>query len=142
MALKPPSILDETLTYQRDGSTAQITVGTASWYAWLETASAFTFRTVQGHFTARKEQAGNRRGERYWRAYLKQGGKLHRSYLGKSEELTLERLRAIAAALADQEAGGALPNGQEHTARKAISPRASVQEDHRPGLHTPGASGV
>jgi predicted ATPase/DNA-binding CsgD family transcriptional regulator len=102
MALTSPIILDETLTYQQGDSTTQVMVGSARWYAWLETASTFTFRSGVGHFTARKERAGNRRGEVYWRAYRKRGGKLHRAYLGKSEELTLERLRAIAAVLAGQ----------------------------------------
>jgi len=96
MALTPAIIQDGILTYQQDGSPAQVGVGSARWYAWLETASTFTFRSGQGHFTARKERAGNRR------AYQKRGGKLHRAYLGKSEELTLERLRAIAAVVAGQ----------------------------------------
>src|SRR5260370_13103309 len=57
---------------------------------------------MHGTFTARKEQAGNKRGGRYWKAYRRRNGKLHRAYLGKSEELTLERLNAIAAALAGE----------------------------------------
>src|SRR6266699_1356107 len=105
MAQTPPIIQDEVLTYQQDDSTAQVIVGSAGWYAWLETASTFTFRSGQGSFTAHKERAGNRRGEPYWRAYQKRGGRLHRAYLGKSGELTLERLRATAAILAGQDAG-------------------------------------
>src|SRR5579864_9089239 len=101
----PPIILDEVLTYQQDDSTAQVMVDSAPWYAWLENASTFTFRSGQGHFTARKERAGNRRGEPYWRAYQKRGGKLHRAYLGKSEELTLEHLQLVAAALASKGEG-------------------------------------
>jgi LuxR family maltose regulon positive regulatory protein len=102
MALTSPIILDETLTYQQGDSTAQMVVGSALWFTWLESATAFTFRSGEGDFTARKERAGNQRGEVYWRAYRKRGGKLHRAYLGKSKELTLERLRAIAAVLAGQ----------------------------------------
>jgi LuxR family maltose regulon positive regulatory protein len=90
MTQTPPIIQDETLTYQQGDTIAEVMVGSPRWYAWLETASTFTFRSGQGHFTARKEQAGNRRGEPYWRAYRKRGGKLHRAYLGQSEELTLE----------------------------------------------------
>jgi hypothetical protein len=102
MVLPPAIIQDGILTYQQDGSPAQMRVGSAGWYTWLETASTFTFRSEQGHFTARKERAGNRRGEAYWRAYQKRGGKLHRAYLSQSEALTLEWLRAIAAVLAGQ----------------------------------------
>jgi predicted ATPase/DNA-binding CsgD family transcriptional regulator/tetratricopeptide (TPR) repeat protein len=132
MALTPPIILDETLTYQRDGSTVQMTVGSSSWYAWLETTSTFTFRSAQGHFNARKEQAGNRRGGTYWRAYRKRGGKLIRAYLGKSEDLSLERLRSIATALAGQNAGGGLLSGQEQTVSATISPLAFSHSSNRP----------
>ena len=102
MAQTPPSIQGEMLTYQQDGQSAQVTVDTAGWYSWLETASTFTFRSEHGTFTAHKERAGNRRGGTYWRAYRKRHGKLHRAYLGKSEELTLERLKTVAAVLAGQ----------------------------------------
>src|SRR5713226_5783192 len=141
MAQTPPIILDEVLTYQQDDSTAQVMVGSAGWYAWLETASTFTFRSGQASFTARKERAGNRRGEPYWRAYRKRGGKLHRAYLGKSGELALERLRAIAAVLAGQDPGGQL-NGQEQSAGTGVSPLASSSTAHRPHLQTPRANSV
>ena len=55
-----------------------------------------------GTFTARKEQAGNRRGGWYWKAYRKDGGKLSSAYLGKSERVTLERLHAVATKLASK----------------------------------------
>ncbi|HEY6409846.1 MAG TPA: ATP-binding protein, partial [Ktedonobacteraceae bacterium] len=142
MALTPPIILDETLTYQRDGSTVQMTVGSSSWYAWLETTSTFTFRSAQGHFNARKEQAGNRRGGTYWRAYRKRGGKLLRAYLGKSEDLSLERLRSIATALAGQNAAGGLLSGQEQTVSATISPLAFSHSSNRPYLQAPVANSV
>ncbi|HEX6478919.1 MAG TPA: NB-ARC domain-containing protein [Ktedonobacteraceae bacterium] len=47
-------------------------------------------------FTARKEQ---RPGGRYWYAYRRVQGKLHTAYLGKSEELTFERLNTVATIL-------------------------------------------
>src|SRR5260370_17826748 len=142
MALTPPIILDEILTDQQGDSTAQVMVGSARWYAWLETASTFTFRSGAGHFTARKERAGNRRGEAYWRAYRKRGGKLHRAYLGKSGELTLERLRAIAAVLAALDAGGGSPDGQEQTTGTSVSPLASASQAHRPHPQAPMANSV
>jgi hypothetical protein len=39
---------------ERDAS--PITVGTPAWFAWLEQATTFTFRSPSGHFTARKER--------------------------------------------------------------------------------------
>src|SRR5215472_16464485 len=99
MAQISPTIQDGILTNLRDGSIVQIVVDTSDWYSWLQTASTFTFRGEQGSFTAHKERAGHRRGSAYWRAYRTWQGKLHRVYLGQSEELTLERLQAVAVVL-------------------------------------------
>jgi predicted ATPase/DNA-binding CsgD family transcriptional regulator len=98
-----PVVQEETLIYQRSGRDERVLVGTSAWYAWLSTARSFAFRSASGTFTARKEQASNKRGGEYWRAYRRREDRLHRVYLGKSEELTLDRLRAVAAALAGQD---------------------------------------
>src|ERR687883_291855 len=68
----------------------RIAVGTAAWFAWLDQASTFAFVGPSGRYTARKERAG--RSGWYWKAYRMERGKLRRAYLGKSAELTLERL--------------------------------------------------
>src|SRR3989442_67029 len=81
MAQLSPIIQDGILTDRRDGSPVQIVVGSSDWYAWLQTASTFTFRGGQENFTAHKEHAGHRRGRAYWRAYRTWHGKLHRVYL-------------------------------------------------------------
>jgi len=93
----------DTLLYQRDGQDYQLPVGTTAWYGWLSTARTFAFRSAFGTFTARKEQASNKRGGWYWRAYRRRDGKLHRVYVGKSEELTPEWLNAVAVILAGQD---------------------------------------
>src|SRR6266516_7192363 len=98
-----PVVQENTLLYQRNGQTCRLTVGTPAWYAWLSTATTFAFRSEVGTFTARREQAGHKRGGWYWRAYRKRAGQLHRVYLGTSEEVTLERLRTVAATLAAQD---------------------------------------
>src|SRR2546430_3906612 len=105
MAQVSPIIQDGILTDLRDGSFVQIAVDSCDWYAWLQTASTFTFRSEHGSFTAHKERAGNRRGRAYWRAYRTWQGKLHRAYLGQSEELTLARLKAVAAVFSGLPAG-------------------------------------
>jgi len=102
MAKAPPIIQNGILTDLRDGSPVQIVVDSSDWYAWLASASTFTFRVEEGLFTAHKERAGNRRGRAYWRAYRTWQGELHRAYLGQSEELTLERLQSVAGALASK----------------------------------------
>src|SRR6266496_2889443 len=94
-----PVVHENTLLYQKQGQTCRLTVGTPAWYAWLSTATTFAFRSEVGTFTARREQAGHKRGGWYWRSYRKLAGKLHRVYLGTSEEVSLERLRTTAARL-------------------------------------------
>jgi len=74
-----------------------IMVGTDAWFAWLETAIAFVFTSPAGRFTARKERRD--RGTWYWKAYRTDHGVLHRAYLGKSQDLTLDQLTRAAATL-------------------------------------------
>src|SRR6266576_5531987 len=115
-----PTIQGETLVYRQDGHEQGLTVDTAAWFAWLETASTFSFVSEEGSFTARREQAGHKRGGWYWKAYRKQHGKLSSRYLGKSETLTLARLQTVAQALAaalvetapDTDADAAVPSAQ------------------------------
>jgi LuxR family transcriptional regulator, maltose regulon positive regulatory protein len=95
-----PTIQGKTLVYRQDGQEQVLTVDTAAWFAWLETASTFSFVSETGSLTARREQAGHKRGGWYWKAYRKQHGKLSSRYLGKSETLTLARLQTVAQALA------------------------------------------
>ena len=82
----------ETMLIGPDGGASTIPVGSPAWYTWLEDATTFAFRSTQGSFTARKERRGLRGW--YWKAYRKSGGTLHRAYLGKSADLTLDRLIA------------------------------------------------
>jgi hypothetical protein len=66
----------------------RILVGSELWYEWLSTARNFSFRSPRGSFVAQCEK---RRNKAYWYAY-RRAGKLSKVYLGKTEELTLERL--------------------------------------------------
>ena len=97
------------LVYNRQGQNMVVLVDTPSWYAWLETATTFTFTCEQGTFTAHKARAGNRRGGWYWRAYRRKRGRLSRCYLGVSTNLTFANLREAAGRLAgDAEDMGSL----------------------------------
>ncbi len=66
-------------------------------------ATTFAFRSAEGGFTARKERSGQTGW--YWKAYRKHNGMLHRAYLGKSSDLTRDRLTAIAIDLAQRATG-------------------------------------
>src|SRR5215469_11662945 len=101
-------------------STDTISIGTDAWYSWLEQHHAFTFETPRTTFTARKE---HRPGGWYWYAYRRRQGKLHSAYLGKSAELTLQRLNATAEAL--EGAGEALEGGTDRALR--VSGDTAVQ---------------
>src|SRR5690349_11820392 len=103
MAYTTPRVRDTALLYQDCGQTHELLVESPEWYDWLGTASAFTFESRHGSFTARKERSGNKRGGWYWKAYRRRGGKLYRAYLGQSATLTLSHLHAIAAQLTVQE---------------------------------------
>ncbi len=81
------------------------TVGTPSWFAWLETATTFTFANEESTFSAHKVRAGNRRGGWYWRAYRRQHGRLSNCYLGVSNNLTLPCLNEAARRLATRSEG-------------------------------------
>jgi predicted ATPase/DNA-binding CsgD family transcriptional regulator len=72
-----------------------IPIGDSSWYGWLddERNPSFSFKGGAGSFTARREQ---QRNGRYWYAYRKRDGKLRKVYLGRKEELTLQRLNIVA----------------------------------------------
>ncbi len=110
MARSIPTVRDGALHQQRNEGTSPETIGigTAEWYRWVEQHQAFTVETPHLTFTARKEQ---RPGGWYWYAYRRRQGKLHSCYLGKSAELTLDRLNATAEAL--EGAGGALAGGAD-----------------------------
>ena len=98
MSRRIPKACDGSLQeYTTEGTSLDpITIGTAAWFSWLEQHRSFSFEAGRMTFTARKEQ---RPGGWYWYAYRRSQGKLHTAYLGKSEELTLQRLNTTAQAL-------------------------------------------
>src|ERR687890_1282224 len=100
MARRTPYVADGTLHVPGPRVDPEIEVDSASWAAWLtdpETRS-FSFQSPSCRYTARKERRS--RGGEYWVAYRKRGGKLHKTYLGKAEDLTLARLEDVAAVMA------------------------------------------
>jgi LuxR family transcriptional regulator, maltose regulon positive regulatory protein len=110
-----------------EGQAGAIVVGTPAWYAWLEQATTFAFSAEQGSFTARKERSG--RSGWYWKAYRKHQGTLHRAYLGKSADLTLDRLTAIASELAGRATGPL-----SHDSANVLGPAPAAIDDQPPAL--------
>ncbi|HEX6480225.1 MAG TPA: hypothetical protein VF043_15405 [Ktedonobacteraceae bacterium] len=95
-----PRVIDDHLLppMSANAGFTPIRVGPEAWYAWLNepTPRSFAFSSPQGTLTARREE---RHSACYWYAYRSLGGHLQKVYLGKSEELTLERLHEAAALL-------------------------------------------
>ena len=101
MARSTPTIEKSTLVANAGEWALEIAVGSAAWFEWLERESStlFAFHAPEGGYTARREGSGSGRGGWYWKAYRKHQGRLYRAYMGKAEDLTLERLRKIAQTL-------------------------------------------
>ena len=99
MTHSTPGVTDGMLAFA--GAVNLIAVGSTAWLEWLSQPEhcSFHFRDAAGEFTARKER--KQRGSWYWVAYRQIDGKLHKTYLGKSETLTLERLQSAARKLAE-----------------------------------------
>src|SRR5260370_40677493 len=113
------------LVYEQQGQNVVVLVDTPSWYAWLETATSFTFTGEEGTFTAHKARAGNRRGGWYWRAYRRKRGRLLRCYLGVSTNLTLANLHEVARCLAADGEGTGSSQTDEDTPPPVPVPLAS-----------------
>lgn len=72
-----------------------------AWLEWLSSNVSFRFIAGEGgsqSFTARKESIKGG-GGLYWYAYKKVAGKLHKSYIGQSEDLSLDKLKEVATKL-------------------------------------------
>ncbi len=81
------------------GEEEAFSIDGARWAEWLIGTLAFYFTSQNGTFTARKEL---RSGSWYWYAYRRRAGKLTKCYIGRSHELTGQRLRDVAQRLADK----------------------------------------
>src|SRR5689334_25407482 len=75
---------------------ARVAVGSDAWFAWLASARGFIFRGPAGRFTARKRQ--REQGD-FWYAFRRLAGHFHEIYLGKGQDLTVQRLNTAAAKL-------------------------------------------
>jgi hypothetical protein len=94
----PPVVSNDILTlwdYELNREIETLEVEGPDWFDWLEKADTQSFRyeSQAGVFTAIKE---NRQGRLVWYAHRRIGGKLKRRYLGKSENLTTQKLSETA----------------------------------------------
>ena len=78
----------------QDSRVLDIVPESPAWLAWVSQVSSFAFHGRNGSYTACKER--KQRGEGYWYAYARVGGKLTKRYLGRGIDLTLTRLEQAA----------------------------------------------
>jgi predicted ATPase/DNA-binding CsgD family transcriptional regulator len=134
MVRRLPLVTDHSLRLLEEPSDP-IVVGSEDWYCWLgdEQHKSFAYRNQLGTFTVRRER---RRQHGYWYLYHKQEGKLRKAYLGKTEEVTLERLNAVTVTSvgrsdlhADADAHVSTPSstvdGSDHPLPTPLRPRGS-----------------
>jgi LuxR family maltose regulon positive regulatory protein len=117
-----------------NGVARTLRVESAAWYTWLESHKSFRFKASVGSFTARKEC---RSENWYWYAYSRQQGKLVTAYLGRSSDLTLERLQAVALAFRTSPAqakSGTLPKRPVQETEAAPSEHIMVTKLQAPPL--------
>lgn len=105
MSAKTPTV-SAAFVYAPDLPHGSIRLDTAAWFTGLERATTTSFSYplfdptcgyIQGFMTVRKEP--RQRGSSYWTVYRRSGGRLRKSYLGKSAVVTSARLEAIAQTL-------------------------------------------
>jgi LuxR family maltose regulon positive regulatory protein len=103
-------------------------VGTPEWFVWLQEARSFTYAGAAGTFTARHEE---RSGHRFWYAYRQRDGALRKSYLGRSRDLTLQRLEQTAQVLGHTDSPRSSDNAADGWSAPLITTKIAVPQ---PGL--------
>jgi hypothetical protein len=95
---KTPKVIGQTLYTD----TEAVTVGSPAWFAWLAGHSTFYLEAPRASFTARCEL---RSGLPFWYAFRRVRKRLYKGYLGRTEDLSQERLLLVAEQLTEK-AGG------------------------------------
>ncbi len=102
------------------------------WRAWLAACSSFSFQGRSGRLTLRKES--RQRGEdHYWYAYRRQGSRLAKQYIGRTADVTLERLEAAAQMLTASDSAGSSPVSQARTTPAEQGTTFQERSRHSPG---------
>jgi LuxR family transcriptional regulator, maltose regulon positive regulatory protein len=72
-----------------------------AWFVWLASHTSFSFHGQHGSLSFQKEERP-RGKEAYWYAYCRQGKRMVKKYAGRSADLSMARLEAVAQALGMQ----------------------------------------
>jgi hypothetical protein len=105
MSTKAPRVSEGAL-YAPELPGGSIRLDSAAWFGWLEQEATRSFSYplferrcgyIIGFMTVRKE--ARQRGGQYWSVYRRQGGRVRKIYLGRSNRLTAARLEQVARSL-------------------------------------------
>ncbi len=102
----------------RDQTVIDLEVESPAWFIWVDQISSFAFHGRTGSCTARLKRKERRGG--YWYAYVRDGDKLAKRYLGRSADLTLTRLEQTARLLAAHPSDA--PSLEEETTESQAMP--------------------
>lgn len=94
---KTPVVRGGMLNGRQEGDPRAVPVGSPAWFAFLDEGRTFYYEDLTGRMTCRTEL---RRGRPYWYGFLRRGGRTVKRYLGRADDLTLDRLGIVAGALA------------------------------------------
>src|SRR6185295_6845441 len=78
---------------------AAVPLDSPAWFDWLAYHPTFYLDSPCGTFTARREPRAN---AFFWYAFRRYRKRLYKAYLGRSPDLTIARLLAVAQQLAEQ----------------------------------------
>src|SRR6266496_916811 len=99
-----------------------------SFSQWIDDSS-FAFHGKYGHLTLRKD--ARRYGEGYWYAYRNHGHRTLKKYVGRSDDLTIERLEDRAAVLAAEIRASSEERRQgEKEEVSVLQERNTAQQEH------------
>lgn len=92
---RPPKVIGHILYTD----CAAVSLESPAWFDWLASHSTFYLESNIGTFTARREV---RDGATFWYAFRRYHKKLYKVYLGRSADLSYERLLVVARQLAEK----------------------------------------
>jgi hypothetical protein len=89
--MQPPYITENSTYLTTENG--QISLESPDFTQWLEANGSFRFEAGENSYRARKDKLPT---GIYWYAYKKVSGKLHKRYIGKTEEVNYARLHQVA----------------------------------------------
>ncbi len=111
------------LTEAETGTSFLLDEAGEAWLVWLEEHRSFAFHGRSGQLNLLKEQRRN--GEGYWYAYQRQASRMVKRYLGRSNQVRVERLEEIATQLAERPQSVPTSSDTLQTSKKSIASRTS-----------------